>query len=168
MNFTPQRIASLGSLLAVPTLVIGVRMAGGLGAASASAGAEFEEPIETRLGNPIAQRPREPQAAAAAWYDQQDPTGPLTSPMKVEPVAQAPVVEAGDPRAVPASDGLPALRLTGVMATRAGGIATINGTVLRLGDRVAPGWTLTAVDVQNAAVELTRFDGTVRRVAQPR
>lgn len=157
-------IRNSGALLAVPVLLIGARlMSDGPDAARAAklgAGEIIQPEAEDRLSD----------AESLAWASMQsvDVTGPIASPIAVEHVPQAEVIGNDEPAPVPTLPGGPAVRLTSVMATRSGGIATINGRVLRIGEFVAPGWRLSSVDTKDAAVEITRFDGTIRRIKQPR
>ncbi|MEO0716501.1 MAG: hypothetical protein AAFY58_05875 [Planctomycetota bacterium] len=157
-------IRNSGALLAVPMLLIGARlMSDGPDAARAAnlgAGEIVQPEAELRLSD----------AQAIAWDAMQgvDVTGPIASPILIERVPQADVIGNDEPAPLPTLPGGPTVRLTGVMATRSGGIATINGRVLRIGEFVAPGWKLSSVDTKDAAVEITRFDGTIRRINQPR
>ena len=65
-------------------------------------------------------------------------------------------------RMAPPSMELPDLRVTAVMSRRGGAIAVINSRICAVGARVAPGWTLDAVDEQSRTLVIQHADG--RRV----
>ena len=57
---------------------------------------------------------------------------------------------------------LPDIRITAIMARREGAIAVIDARIRAVGARVAPGWTLDAVDEQNRTIVVRNDSG--RRV----
>ncbi len=57
-----------------------------------------------------------------------------------------PAITAAAPRQAPE---VPALRLTAILDNRTGGMAAIDGRILRPGDEAAPGWRLLSIDAAN-------------------
>lgn len=88
----------------------------------------------------------------------------LRSPFRVQTEPMAPVLvmpDIGHP--TPKIEGVPEFVLTAVMPHRDRPLAVINGRPRSLGDEVAPGWTVTAIDGDARRVALTGPDGrTVR------
>lgn len=99
------------------------------------------------------------QRLALAWLEKQDYSrvaDPFVSSAKtqaegneirIQPMAEVlpePPVEVREP--------IPSMELTGVMDGRRGPLASINRKIWRLGDEVAPGWTLESVDARRKVV----------------
>jgi hypothetical protein len=171
MKGSHDTMRGLAALLAAPALVLGLRIAAGLGPERAAARDARHAPPEL---HPAPASPRALTAseyAALAWLETVDMNAPIACPIQTgQTIVEAPLVEAAAPSVLgsPPEPGLPALRLTSVLATRDGEFASINGRVLRIGDTVAPGWTLTAIDAPAGLVIITRYDGAIRRLSQPR
>lgn len=84
---------------------------------------------------------------------------------RTEPVGEAPLVypkaapvEAASAAAAPVDPG-PAISVNSIMAGRGGAMATVNGKLRRVGDEVAPGWKITAIDAGAGTVTVLHADG---------
>lgn len=113
----------------------------------------YDTPQPTPVGAVRTLSPAELAARAFALSKRGEPIG--DAPM-VYPKA-APTEAAGAP-AAPIDPG-PALSVNSIMAGRGGAMATVNGKLRRVGDEVAPGWKITAIDAGSGSVTVRHTDG---------
>lgn len=66
------------------------------------------------------------------------------------------------------TDLLAGLRLTAVLGTNSGGLATINGRICRVGDEVRPGLKVVKIDSRSSSVELETEDGETLHLSADR
>lgn len=101
----------------------------------------------------------------------------LAEPMGTSPFARAAALPSNDRDNAPAPAATtaetPAFAVSAILADRKGGpaIAVVNGKVRRVGDAVAPGWTVASIDAAAGEVALTGPEGrraTASTRARPR
>ena len=128
----------------------------GPAAAPASTGAA-PVPLDPILA-PAPAAPLSPQQQACLDYlaSLHSRDEPLASPMahvySPAPAApQPPSITPPEPAAAAPRQApeVPALRLTAILDNRTGGMAAIDGRILRPGDEAAPGWRLLSIDAAN-------------------
>lgn len=163
-----RKLIWIGALIA-PTLAVQlVRLASDGGPAAAPAavpgGPESSEgQAPAAKTRPLTTTQREAIAYLASHALPESIKSPMDSPdpqpvatTQAEPVIQTPATapaETGGPEPVPA------LRVHAIVGTRSEALASINHRLHRVGDEVAPGWRITAIDPRDRVVRLTHSDG---------
>lgn len=79
--------------------------------------------------------------------------------------AATPEVEAP---VAPVTQSLEGLRLSAVVGTTEGALASINGRVIRTGDEIVAGWRIVAIDVQAQTITVVHDHGETATIAQDR
>lgn len=120
-----------------------------------AASAAADVTVVAPMARPVL-KPTAAQEKALAWIAKQDRTR-VRDPFAPAPVAAADPVLHVQPLHVPEPEPevreiAPAMELTGVMDGQRGPLASINRKIFRLGDEVAPGWTLESVDAREKSV----------------
>lgn len=117
------------------------------------------------------------QRLALEWLAARDRDAAMVSPMDhptprpVRPVAVAEpeaVTPADEPEAGAEVSPLEGFKLTAIVGTSDGGLASINGRVYRIGDELAAGWRISEIDVQAQTVTATNEDGRSATIRQDR
>lgn len=109
------------------------------------------------------------QSFALRWVVESAPKTPRRSPMErreaapVQPVRTAPTA----PKPDPVDDRPTNLRLTGMLTRQTESLAAIDGELRRIGDTVAPGWQISAIDTRHRFVMLRHTDGREFRIDLP-
>lgn len=100
----------------------------------------------------------EKQQAAMSFRTEIEQLGETDSPF---PLIEAIQEYSDDPDIVPETrvESGPVLTVSAIMASRAGGIALINGKAHREGDQVGGGWSIQSIDAQAKLVVLQRGSG---------
>lgn len=150
-----ERLLLVGAFAAPLALALALRALGsGPGPAAAFADEElFDMPDPAPAATVRTFTPEELAAAAFAESKRAEPVGeaPLVYP-------KAAPVEAASASAAPVDPG-PAISVNSIMAGRGGAMATVNGKLRRVGDEVAPGWKITAIDAGAGTVTVRHADG---------
>lgn len=111
--------------------------------------------------------PTKQQIAAFDWLRAHSPEpglelrSPLISPSDApanEPAVET--IEPSIPGQAPRLD-VPKLRITGIMTGNGVNYVSLNHRLSRVGDEVAPGWTVKTIDAARQAVEIKHTGGTV-------
>ena len=106
-----------------------------------------------------------PAAAVRTFTPEEIAARTFAESKRGQPVGEAPLVY---PKPAPteapsvaaaAADPAPAISVNSIMAGRGGAIATVNGKLRRVGDEVAPGWKITAIDAGAGTVTVRHADG---------
>lgn len=125
------------------------------GAAPVSSGA-----LAIQRAIPLTQRQHE----ARLWMAQQQGKKVMSSPMAPLPASSTPAPAATLDDSLP-DDCLPSeaiaaeLRVTSIMGDQHQGVATINHKLVRVGDKVAPGWSVRAIYPLGPIVILQNAEG---------
>jgi len=150
-----ERLLLVGAFAAPIALTLALRALGsGPGPATAFADEElFDMPEPAPVATIRTFTPDELAAAAFAESKRAEPVGeaPLVYP-------KAAPTEATSAPAAPVDPG-PAISVNSIMAGRGGAMATVNGKLRRVGDEVAPGWKITAIDAGAGTVTVRHADG---------
>jgi hypothetical protein len=121
-------------------------------------------PVVAAADSPVG-APSAAQKQAALWIASMDDKplrDPFIAPATPEPSDDSnttQVVTAPDQTGPIATSRVPQFRLTGVIERGQKPLAAINGKVYRVGEEVAPGWTLTSVHGGERSVEIRHADG---------
>lgn len=106
-----------------------------------------------------------PARAAAQITDQQRAAQAFAAIRRADPVGEAPLLyplpapaEAAQASA-PAATPDPAITVNSIMAGRGGAMATVNRKLRRVGDEVAPGWKVSAIDPEAGTVTIAGPEG---------
>lgn len=105
-----------------------------------------------------------PQIAALAWMNVWSEPASWPSPMNHPEPEVAATPDAAKPDAPPSAtpqahdEPAPLPVVSTIMGTSRGGLATLNGRVSRVGDRIGA-WTVTSIDAQRRTVTLSHADG---------
>lgn len=150
-----ERVLLAGAFAAPLALALALRALGsGPGPATAFADEDlFDMPEPAPLATVRTFTPEERAAAAFAASKRAEPVGeaPLVYP-KAAPVEATSAAAA-------AVDPAPAISVNSIMAGRGGAMATVNGKLRRVGDEVAPGWKIAAIDAGAGTVTVRHADG---------
>lgn len=130
-------------------------------AASAASTAPVAAAPQAPLGTPTPA-----QAKAAEWIATQDARSlrdPFVPPAlpELDAAPSATQVVTAPEHATATPGRVPQFRLTGVIERGQKPLAAINGKVFRVGEEVAPGWTLISVHGGDRSVEIRHEDGRV-------
>lgn len=155
MSRSAERAMIVGAFAAPLALAMALRLLGGPPGPS-SAFAQDEWGDEPAPSAPALFKPndKELKAAAYAASKRDEPIGP--APLLYPKAAAA--ERAPAPAAAPA-DPTPTLTVNSIMAGRGGAMATVNGKLRRVGDEVAPGWKVSAIDPVEGTVTVAHADG---------
>lgn len=162
------RLVALGALLGPVAALWGMKLLVGAGPAHAPAAMESLASQQQTPALPAArgEHERHAQAYLANWVM---PPG-VRSPMNYPPAPPEPVHEPVVAIAAPETpkEPAPAFMVNTIFATPAGGMATINGKVRRVGDALANGWKVESVDVRTRIVRLAGPGGATMELSAKR
>ncbi|MCC6321485.1 MAG: type II secretion system protein [Phycisphaerales bacterium] len=86
----------------------------------------------------------------------------IASPMR-EPAPRVETIPDPDPEPAPPEpeeiSDAPTLQITAIVQSRQGAVAAVGHRMLRIGDEVAPGWLITAIDASERVVRVRHADG---------
>ncbi len=167
------RASLAGTLLAPALLLLLVRtLVGGPGSAPASVSLT-PGPGSLLAPAPLLRPVLSPaQQRAQAWMRERTlyRSGPDSSPME-SPVPPASTAAVAPPAAtepsvptptLPAHDPLDSITISAIMGTGSSGFVSVGGTVLRLGDVIAPGWRITGIDGRNRLITVSDVGNQLR------
>jgi len=158
MGLDSSKLLPLAALAAPVVIVQAARLflGGGLAEAPASVVDDSgmpEQPVATRPLDTLRDEERE----LAEWMEaRRAGLAEVRSPLEH---SEAPGSEDSPSPEAPSVAGLPAMRVTGIVGSGDRGFASINGEVRRVGDELAPGWRLHAVDAREQVIEVRSAAG---------
>jgi hypothetical protein len=162
------RLVALGALLGPVAALWGMKLVVGGGPAEAPAAiaSVSAEPQASALPPARGESQLRAEEYLAGWVM---PPG-VRSPMNHPPAPVEPVPEAvmPPPALVASKEPAPAFAVNTIFATPAGGMATINGKVRRVGDALANGWKVESVDVKGRVVHLSGPGGATMELSAKR
>ena len=106
------------------------------------------------------------QTAAAEHIASLDAGAPVRNLFFYPRAGEQRIDVAPDPVANP-YDVAPTFEITSIMKTRSGPVALINGRLRRVGDEVAPGWTVQSINDLTRSVTLTGPDQRTQTIVMP-
>lgn len=112
--------------------------------------------------------PTEAQMNASAFLDTWSAPESVRNPMHVPPAPEptpAPEQPAQPAAATPTAEPQPKFAVGAIAGTPGRAIASINGRVQRVGDVIAPGWTIREIDVAKRRVRVEGPGGGVVELA---
>lgn len=158
----------------------------GVGSDLSAASANVTQPVAVDPTQMIAMAERplsEKQKEAMRWLRAEAPKAPTRSPLQPaarvqpSPPPPAPMPEQprppGDTRLPESSppptneSDWPSLTLTGMVGTAHTGLVVINHKLRRVGDVVAPGWTLRHIDSRRRTAYIVHPDGRILKLSPP-
>ncbi|MDZ4685934.1 MAG: hypothetical protein SH850_12775 [Planctomycetaceae bacterium] len=164
------------AVLAPLAAVQAARFLGGSGLAAAPAATSSIAPTEDpATPAPAAARPLTHDQKRAIEFLRtfrvsDDFTSPMDSPEPVPTVEpeQTAVYDAPvKPTALSHSDALANVRVSAIVGRDAAAVAMIDHRLCRVGDEVAPGWRVQAIDARRRSVTLVHADGKVAALTPP-
>jgi len=149
-----ERLATAAAVAAPFLLIVCVRTITGLSPSASSAA-----PPDTRPSQ--AAPPIRIDPDVAAWLESLEIGPQLRSPLDhPDPDSNSTITDDRDP--------LTGMRLSSVIGSGGGGVAVINGELLRLGDAPAPGCEVVEIDARAQLVRIRLPDGRVRELVRER
>jgi hypothetical protein len=177
---TQTKLLWVGVLLSPVIAVQGVRLL--LSDGIAPAVAETTASVDTTVPATVAKGPSPKQKLAMEWIEKSSPKVPKRSPFEVMGNAhlgantgpasgnnaqlQGAAVEPAEPPPPP-DDRPHHLRVSGIIGDASGTLAAIDGKLRRMGDVVAPSWTVSVIDARHRLIVLKHDDGRLFDVSLP-
>lgn len=155
------KLYRIGAMLAPPAVVLAVQLVGGWDGPTMTPA----QPVAAPSSLPTAASPRTlspPQRAAVEYLRTHALPEVIASPMR-EPAPRVESTPDPDPEPAPPEpeeiSDAPNLQITAIVQSRQGAVATVGHRMLRIGDEVAPGWLITAIDASERVVRVRHADG---------
>lgn len=149
----------LGVMLVPVFVVQSIRMLSGGDTSSAKASITPDTAPVIAPAKPMTPAQRE----AVLWVRENGFKPISRSPMDRVLPPSAPAIAQAEPEVAPepaVPDDTPRdLRVTGMIGDDSGALVAINHKLRRIGDEVAPGWTISAINSRNRLVTLAHADG---------
>ncbi len=168
---TFQRLLGSGALIAPLLAVQLTQLLADWGPALAQASETSQELIAPVI-NSSAEKPLTTAQQRAAAFLLAERANLAASNRELSPMYQAPQASE-EPRPVPTpdlpetQDNGPKLLLTGIMAGETRQLASVNNRIVTVGDEVAPGWTITEIDVGARTVTVLGKSGRTIKLTPP-